>query len=189
MNISIMPKSLLAHTPRDIHYYYFFYCTYLYFWYAERFCSRMCVGFCKVIFLHLLIWSILGLVLGSPPALGSLLEPRFQEEGIPYTFLKYLKSEIWITVVRLLHAWASRESSMLLSCLSRFLLKPRGWGVTVCFHSGVVREQSSAIIPESLWRHSLVENGQGHQSTTILIYHLHLYLKSILHKPGMFSQI
>lgn len=61
--------------------------------------------------------------------------------------------------------------------------------MTVCFHSGVVREQSSAVIPESLWRHSPVENGQGHQSTTILIYHLHLYLKSILQKPGMFSQI
>lgn len=78
-----------------------------------------------------------------------------------------------------LHIQISRESFILLSCLS--------W--RVCFHSGVVRGQSDAVISESFWRHSWVGNGQGHETPTIFIYPLHWGLKNILHKPDMISQI
>lgn len=77
-----------------------------------------------------------------------------------------------------LHVQASRESIILLSCCS--------W--CVCFHSGVVRKQSSAVIPESFWRQSCVGNGQGHETPTILIYPLHWCLENILHKPDTIFQ-
>lgn len=55
----------------------------------------------------------------------------------------------------------------------------------MCLHSGVVREQSSAVFSESLWRHF-----QGSRDRTFnLIHHLDLYLKSIPHNPGMFFQL
>lgn len=61
--------------------------------------------------------------------------------------------------------------------------------MSLCFHSGVVKEQNRAVIPESLQRHSRMGPWSGHKTISILIYHLDLYLKSILHKSDMFSQM
>lgn len=55
----------------------------------------------------------------------------------------------------------------------------------MCFRSGVVGGHSSAVLAESLWRQFRVSSDR----TSILIYRLDLYLKSVPHKPGVFSRL